>query len=151
MAQARRRRRPPDRPPRPPSSPGAAGRFVKANPVATMRVIVGQEVGGHDGLHFLARARLGRAQAEKLAEGFVIHIFGQDQPGGGGGRFLRVNLGLFHRQRDRVHDGRSHARPHGHGQERIVDAMAVGQPEGDVGSPAGGVHAQLLAQTAHQG
>ena len=71
--------------------------LVELDPFAAMGVIICQEVGGVDGLHLLSRAGFGGAEAEQLAEGLVVHVVGQDQPGGGDLGLFRLDLGLFHR------------------------------------------------------
>ena len=48
---------------------------VKTDPSAAAGVIVGQEIGGANGLHFLASAGQGRAEAKEGDEGFVVDLF----------------------------------------------------------------------------
>jgi hypothetical protein len=123
---------------------------VEGDPGGAAGVLVEQEVGGADRLHLLAGARLGRAEAEQLAEGLVVHVGRQHDAGGFDLRLLFGDLLRPDRQRHRVHDRAGHAGGIGHRQEGVVDAVPVGQAEGDVGRAAGGVDAQFLAQATHQ-
>mmetsp|Transcript_29628 Transcript_29628/g.58574 ORF Transcript_29628/g.58574 Transcript_29628/m.58574 type:complete len:375 (-) Transcript_29628:358-1482(-) len=124
---------------------------VERNPCAAALVIVCQKVRRADRFHLFARTRFGGAHAEHLDKGFIVHAVGQHDPSG---LNLRPFFGDFQRtdgQGNRVHNRRRHTRAHRHGQERVVDAVAIWQTKGDVGRPAGRVHPQFLAQTPHQG
>ena len=125
--------------------------FVEINPSSPTVILVKQQVGGADRLHLLARARLGRAHAEQFDEGFIVQICGQDNSCGLNRGFLFGNRFGANGQGDWVHDRTGHARCIGHGQKRVIHAVAVGQAKADIGCAAGGVHAQFLAQAAHEG
>ena len=53
-------------------------RAVEADPLTATRIVIGEEVGGADGLHFLTGARQGGAETKDRHESFVVDIFWQN-------------------------------------------------------------------------
>mmetsp|Transcript_3632 Transcript_3632/g.6670 ORF Transcript_3632/g.6670 Transcript_3632/m.6670 type:complete len:276 (-) Transcript_3632:1073-1900(-) len=130
---------------------GTVGVLVEGDPGGATVIVVQQEIRGADRLHLLAGARHGGAHAEELHESLVVHVLGQDNARGFHQCLLLGDLLGADGQGHRIHDRGGHAGAEGHGQEGVVDAVTVGQAEGDVRGAAGGVDAQFLAQAAHEG